>query len=305
MKKIDVHADDYGLTMNTSKDIMAGVNGGKLNSISVMPNMTCFERAREYFYNNILEDKMPLISVHLNFMEGYCIADKSKLSYLVDEEGLFHISWGTLVKYNYNVAIRKKVKEQLKVEIGAQLHKVIDAYGLLAEDKKLRVDSHQHTHMIPIVMEALIEVIEEEKMPTEYIRISKEPWGVYLKKMHLIPSYRLINMIKVIVLNWYSIRDGKLLNNIGTPKMLLSGVFLSGKMDEERVSALLPSLKEYAKKRNIQLEVLFHPGSALEEEIGKEFNHEESKVFYLSSNRKIEFEAMMKISKDKELCSRR
>ena len=160
MKKIDVHADDYGLTMNTSIDIMEGVNAGKLNSISIMPNTTCFDVAKKYFFENVLENKMPLISVHLNFMEGYCVADKSKLSYLVDEDGLFCISWGTLVKYNYNYFIRKKVKEQLKVEIRAQLHKVIDAYGLLAEDKKLRVDSHQHTHMIPIVMEALIEVID-------------------------------------------------------------------------------------------------------------------------------------------------
>ena len=50
MRKVDVHADDYGLTLNTSKDIMEGINAGKLNSISIMPNTTCFEEAREYFY---------------------------------------------------------------------------------------------------------------------------------------------------------------------------------------------------------------------------------------------------------------
>jgi len=236
---------------------------------------------------------MPAISVHLNFMESYCVADKSALGFLVNEEGLFHISWGTLVKYNYNLIIRKKVKEQLKTEIKAQIQRVTKAYGLLENGQKLRVDSHQHTHMIPLVMEALLEVIAEENISTEYVRISKEPWAVYLKKMNFLPTYRVINMIKVMVLNWYSIKDEKLLKKVGIPTMLLSGVFLSGKMDIVRVRALLPELKKYADKKQVQLEVLFHPGLALKEEIGKEFNHQDANVFYLSSNRQIEYEAMM------------
>lgn len=293
MKKIDVHADDYGLTLNTSRDIMEGINAGKLHSISIMPNTTCFDKTREYFYNHIERDKMPVISVHLNFMEGYCVSGKSELGYLVDEEGLFHISWGTLVKYNYNFVIRNKVKEQLKKEIKAQLFRVIEGYHLLENGRKLRVDSHQHTHMIPIVMESLLEVIGEESIPTEYIRISKEPWMVYLKKVHFIPSYRIINMVKVMILNWYSIGDEKLLKAAGIPTMLLSGVMLSGKMDIVRVRALLPDLKEYAKKKNVQLEVLFHPGTALKEEVGREFNHPDANEFYLSSNRRVEYDAMM------------
>lgn len=295
MNKIDVHADDYGLTLNTSKKIMEGINAGKLSSISVMPNTNCFEQARAYFYENIKDGKEPAISVHLNFMEGYCVSDKGQLSYLVNEEGLFHISWGALVKYNYNPLIREKVKNQLKNEIRAQLKRVIEGYNLLDNGKRLRVDSHQHTHMIPIVMESLIEVIKEEKFSAEYIRISKEPWTVYLKKMHFVSSYRIINIVKVIILNWYSIKGEKCLKELGIPTMLLSGVFLSGKMDSVRVSALLPDLIENAKKRRVQLEVLFHPGLALEEEIGKEFNHPDANEFYLSNNRQIEYDAMMKI----------
>ena len=293
MKQIDVHADDYGLTLNTSRDIMAGINAGKLNSISIMPNTTCFEETKEYFEKNMDKSKSPKLSVHLNFMEGYCVADKSKLGFLVNEEGLFDISWGTLVKYNYNFAVRNKVKNQLKIEIKAQLERVIAAYHLLEKGRKLRVDSHQHTHMIPMVMEALLEVIREEGYPTEYIRISKEPWPVYLKKVHFISSYRIINMIKVIILNWYSVKDEKLLADMGISTMLLSGVFLSGKMDIVRVRALLPELKEYADEKKVQLELLFHPGTALKEEIGKEFNHPGANEFYLSGNRQVEYDAMM------------
>lgn len=102
-------------------------------------------------------------------------------------------------------------------------------------------------------------------------------------------------MIKVVVLNWYSAKDEKLIKDLGIPGMYLSGVFLSGKMDIVRVRALLPDLKEAAAKKNVQLEVLFHPGSALEKETGKEFNHPDATQFYLSPNRKIEYEAMMKL----------
>ena len=35
MSKMDIHADDYGLSLNTSKDILAAVNAGKINSISI------------------------------------------------------------------------------------------------------------------------------------------------------------------------------------------------------------------------------------------------------------------------------
>ena len=157
------------------------------------------------------------------------------------------------------------------------------------------IDSHQHTHMIPIVMEALLEVIKEQKYPTEYIRISKEPWSVYLKKINYIPTYRVINMIKVLVLNWYSFTDEKLIKEFDIPRMYLSGVFLSGRMDEVRVNALLPMLMKAANKRKRQLEVLFHPGSALGEEIGEEFNHPAANEFYLSKDRKVEYEAMMKL----------
>lgn len=296
MKKIDVHADDYGLTMQTSRDIMEGIKAKKLNSISIMPNTTCFEAARDFFFENLNREHMPLCSVHLNFMEGYCVADKEELSYLVDKEGLFIISWGKLVEYNYIPKVRDKVKKQLKTEIKAQIEKTVRAYGLLEQGKKLRVDSHQHTHMIPLVMEALLEVVEEERYPTEYIRISREPWTVYIKQLKLLPTYRVINLIKVMVLNWYSRRDEKLLKKKGLPSMLLSGVFLSGKMDGERVKILLPGLEKYAQKKGLSLEVLFHPGSALEEEIGKEFNHPDANEFYLSENRKTEYKAMMDLS---------
>ena len=291
MSKIDIHADDYGITVNASKKILELVDSKKLTGISVMPNMSAFEEALAMWKKRTTKDQEPWISVHLNFMEGHCLANPKDLSYLVDEKGLFTISWGTLIKYNYHPKIRNTVKSQLKREIKAQLERVIAAYELL-KDKKLRVDSHQHTHMIPIVMEALLEVIEENQYPTEYVRLSREPWMVYLGYPEFYHTYSPVNCVKVCILNWYAHKDKKLLEQQGIPSMLLSGVFLSGKMDKKRITKLYPRLKNYAKKRKQFLEILFHPGDTIREEVGEEFNHPSANEFYLSKNRKLEYEAV-------------
>ena len=43
MCKIDIHADDYCLSPQTSEDILICIREGKLDSISVMTNMSCYE----------------------------------------------------------------------------------------------------------------------------------------------------------------------------------------------------------------------------------------------------------------------
>lgn len=296
MNRLDIHADDFGLTMSTSKSILEGINAGKLDSISIVPNMNSYDNALELWKKELKEDISPKISVHLNFMEGHCCAAKEKVALLVDERGYFKISWIDLVKYNYNISKYNAVKEQLKTEIKEQIYKVVKDYELL-KGKKLRVDSHQHTHMIPIVMKALLEVLEEENIPVEYIRISKEAVIPYLKQVRFYPTYRMINLVKVAILNFFSLDDEKLLKARKIPSMILSGVFLSGHMDIERVTALLPDLKEKARKKKVTLEVLFHPGRALAEEIGEEFVSEDANRFYLSCEREIEYQAMMKLVK--------
>lgn len=291
MAKIEIHADDYGLTMTASRQILKAVNEGELSAVSILPNMSCFEDAALLWKNELDKDRRILISVHLNFMEGYCLEDPSQISYLAQENGLFKISWTDLVRYNYNKKIRNHVKIQLKREISKQLNRVIEAYDLL-NGKKLRVDSHQHTHMIPIVMESLLEVIKENNYPLEYIRLSKEVWAVYIKKPLFYPTYSPVNIIKVMILNYFSIKDEKLLQQAGIPPMVLCGVFLSGNMDYKRVASLIPDLQKAADDKKVLLEVLFHPGEALEEEMEDEFNQTGGREFYLSPGRKTERESL-------------
>lgn len=300
MEKIDVHADDYGMSSNTSKDILNCLKKGKLNSISILTNMSEYSESANWLkkeWNNL--PIQPLLTVHLNFVEGRCVAQKSKVSMLVDKEGYFKISWGTLFKWNYHPFLYQKIKKQLKEEIKAQTDKFLEEYGEYIQGK-LRFDGHQHTQMIPIVYRALKEVVEEEGYTVSYIRVTKEPIKPYLRKMHLYNTYIFINWIKNLLLNYYSLGMEHYWKDLHFQKMYLWGVLMSGRMDEKRVKELFPLMKEEAKRRKRTLEILFHPGTLLEQEISDEFTNSNANRFYLSDARGVEFETLHALDITKE-----
>lgn len=77
-----------GESLHAGMDILECLKVGKLNSISVLSNMSCFEKCMKYYRREqetfLLE---PRISIHLNFMEKSCLVDPSMLPDLVDEKG--------------------------------------------------------------------------------------------------------------------------------------------------------------------------------------------------------------------------
>ena len=57
-------------------------------------------------------------------------------------------------------------------------------------------------------------------------------------------------------------------------------------------------LKEKCEKIGKKYEVLFHPGTLLDNECGEEFINPDAVKFYISDKRKIEFESMEKFAKE-------
>lgn len=81
MIELDVHADDYALTAHTSQDILECMKKGKLDSISVMVNMSCSGRCIDMLIKAIPElPFLPKMSIHLDFVEGKCLAGGSEVS---------------------------------------------------------------------------------------------------------------------------------------------------------------------------------------------------------------------------------
>ena len=54
-------------------------------------------------------------------------------------------------------------------------------------------------------------------------------------------------------------------------------------------------MKKITEKKKSTLEIIFHPGSALAEEVGQEFVSKDAVDFYLSENLKAEYHTVMNL----------
>lgn len=301
MINIDVHADDYAYSLNTSKDILECVKKGCLDSFSIICNTNAFEESMDLLYKEIPNlPYLPKLSIHLNFLEGYCLSNSSLLSI----NGINTSSWGDLLIGSFS-GMKKTLKEQMKEEIKAQINKtqpviekciaIAKENGVVVSQKAMRLDTHVHTHPIPLQCEALIEVIEEEKLDVEYIRNPKEPIWPFISSVSLWPTYSLVNMAKNVILNIFSKKIDKYCEEKGMEKMYMWGLMMSGRMDFDRVKKIYNKMVNYSKKNNRNLELLLHPGIALKEEESEEFKKEFFINANLSNNRKVEKEAVLRI----------
>jgi len=297
---LDIHADDYGISQHSCDNILTLLDKNCLNSLSILPNMQCFnyavQKLKEYQQNK--PQNTPHISIHLNFMEGRCCAPITSVPDLVDKEGFFKISWGKLLLWNYNPCMRSRIMHQLEAEIMAQTRRCLEAGIISAND--LHFDSHQHTHMIPLVFRALCNVcstLQAEGNKTTFIRNTQDPLLPYCLTLGggITPS--LSNVIKCLILNFYSaVLIRKQLKKAGRPLSYLCGVFFSGHMDYDRLIRVLPRYCSRAHRQNRTVELLFHPGTVLQTEISREFVKPDFNTFHLSQNRKTEYDSIIQIN---------
>lgn len=287
MTKVDIHADDYGYSVNTSKDILECIKKGFLNSISIMCNTNGYDESVDILYKAIPSFPfLPYISVHISLPEG--------------KGNILPLSWAKLFTSNSSIKedLKKEIKEQIEsvnVVVNNCL-KIAKENNIPTYQKGIRIDSHVHTHPIPIVWESLIEVIKEEKYHIEYIRNPKEPILPFLKHVDLISSYGLTNIIKNRILMLFSKKIDNYCDKNNIEKMYMWGLTMSGCMDIDRIKHLYKDVYNYAYKHNRNLELLFHPGKALQSEYSNEMNKDYFIHANSSKNREIEKNAVMNIT---------
>ena len=278
-------ADDYGLCESTSAHIQQCIDKGALNRVSIFPNIDKVD------LNEVLKVKKIRVSLHLNLVEGKCMADASEVYLLADENGDLKHTFSGLFKLN--LFHKKKFEEQVYKEIRAQ---VLFWKSILPPDTYFCVDSHQHTHMIPGVFKGLIRVLKEEQIDVHHMRIPAEPLLPYIKTPSLYFSYSIVNLIKQWVLKFLWLINKGQLKGYTIPTSYFLGILLSGKMDEKRVTKLLKEYVKLGKKNGRNIEVLFHPGFSEETDPGFENKNIAFKKFYSSENRKTEFDSVIKLS---------
>ncbi len=285
--RIDIHADDFGESVHASRDILECLKDGKLNSISVLANMSCFEECVR-LYREAQEEFpwQPAISVHVNLMEGSCLF-RIRRTYRIwwMKKDIFRFPGRSC--FCFLSSVQKQVQKQLKKEIELQIKAVTGVFSEL-NLQELRIDSHQHTHMIPVVAEALFEVLEEQGWKASYIRDAKEPFFVFLQKTSFIQNLSTGQFCKEYFIELLFCIIAEVGWNAGMKPMYLWGLIMSGHMDEKRIRQLLTDIEKKAEHNGRMLEILFHPGQVLREEISDEFSQEDAIVFHVSPDRSVE-----------------
>lgn len=284
---IEFHADDFGLFERQSQRILACCQNGVLNGISIMPNSDCLPRCMrllEPFVDNMA------ITVHLNLVEGRCLSIPSDIALIVNQEGVFNISFVKLLLASFSPS-RKKYLNQICNEFKEQIRRVYS----LCEQKPLRLDSHVHYHMVPVVFDAMIQAIEEERFPVSYIRIPKEHLCDYLS-MRALSGVKPINIIKAIVLNilaWRNLHKHRIV--LGKmEKKIFYGVVYSGNMCYQNVRKIMKRCKKRVQNGE-SIEILFHPGSVLEADDQEKLTSADDLHFLTHVSRKAEADALIQL----------
>lgn len=277
---IIITADDFGLTRGITDNIFRCIGTTPLTNVSIVPNGQAFDYAVEK-----IKDKAPkTVTVHLNTIEFSPIADSKAIPDLLDQNGKLHLGFlKTLIKYNLSSSsMKRSLKEQFKTEYRAQIQKTMKALYL----KEIRIDSHQHLHMLPFLFDILIELKNE--FPITYIRIPKETFcKVPLTWFFPIP-WKIVPLIKHLVLRFFSNRNRTIISktNVTYPNHFL-GVMIPGDLNKEMTNQLVKNLIKGLNK-NDTFELVLHPGRAIQ---GEEsfWKIKKNKDYYFSQDREKDF----------------
>lgn len=272
-------ADDYGMTEKSCGRIEECVKNGVLNRISIFPNTPLSDIKERIKYINAS------LSAHINLVEGKPVSPAENVSLITDKRGYFRYSFIGLLALSLSPE-RKELERQIYTEISAQLARWSTE---IAPGKPLEIDSHQHTHMIPLIFKILMRVIKDKGYDVKYIRIPTEPVLPYIKELSLYKTYSLINTVKQFLLKLFGLINKRALKKSNINSALFMGILFSGNMDEYRVNKILPHYLKLCEKTGRDAELLFHPGYIEKGEELFDTGKQSFNKFYHSPGRKTEY----------------
>ena len=250
------HADDYGITEQQARDILALSSAcgghGVLASVSIFANSPAFDAAAALAQPFVQAGKLKM-ALHVNLVEGRPCAPAVEVPLLVNQRGTFCNDFVGLLKLSKS-SQRWEFRRQLQRECEAQIARYLEAFPQMKD--VLRVDSHQHTHAVPAVFDALMAAARAQGCTLAHVRCPVEPLAPHRAAGSHMPP---INLAKDALITWLW-RSNRAKVPAGCESSLFCGVVLSGGMD----AVTWPLVREFermAADRAQNVEVLFHPVS--------------------------------------------
>ena len=153
-KKVIINADDFGIAEGVNRGIAECHLNGVLNSASLLVNMPGTKDAAE------LSQKMPglKIGLHISLIGGQPVSRKEEVPFLVNENGFFPKRGIDFIRKLVYTGTR--MLKDVTREIRAQIE-LMKQFGLKIE----HIDSHDHIHIFPSIMEIVIKLAKEYRIP--------------------------------------------------------------------------------------------------------------------------------------------
>ena len=235
MKQIILNADDFGRHAQINHAVERGVRDGVLRSATIMPGGAAFDDAAA------LAARTPALGVgiHLTLVNGNPVLPPAEIPSLVTEAGIFvddHTAFTLRVlRGAVNLA-------EVRAELAAQLRRV-EAAGI----RPTHADSHQHTHVLPGVLDIVLDLCCAAGIPA--MRAPRAP--LFAGKFGGIGQ--LIGRTGLAILARRAAAKARQ-RGIRTPEHF-AGIVAGEAVDTSALSAVAANLREGT------TEVMLHPGT--------------------------------------------
>lgn len=146
---LHLHADDFGLRVETDVQILQLVKSKKIEEVSILANMISNSSLKSI-------QRIPVSRfLHLNFIEGQPVSGRGKVPTLIRRNGKFY----SLPLLVCKLLLQSISTSDIRHEISAQLNK------LTAENISIQgIDSHQHIHALSPFAEIVAEVAKSHNI---------------------------------------------------------------------------------------------------------------------------------------------
>lgn len=159
--QIVINADDFGRHTLINQAVAKGVEEGILRSATLMPGGKAFDEAVD-----IAQSHPALgVGIHFTLVNGFPILPPEEIPSLVTKEGVFLNDYTLFVKHFLKGGVRM---EEVRRELAAQAAKM-ERTGL----PLTHVDSHQHMHVLPGIIDAVLDTAES--LSIDAVRIPRTP----------------------------------------------------------------------------------------------------------------------------------
>ncbi|MCB4399768.1 ChbG/HpnK family deacetylase [Synechococcus sp. MU1625] len=207
-----LHADDLGLAEGVDAAIIDLARRGQIQGASLLVNGPSAAAAVEAWRD--LADPSPL-TLHLCLTEGHRLPNAPDLP----------TGFGTLLLASILPWQRQRISPQLRTVLLQQISRYRQLTGL----QRIRLDGHQHIHLVPLVLDAVLDLARSESIT--WVRTTREPLPEGLSLKLWWRSLQTGGLIKWLILQLLSGLAIPRLRRAGIPtNQRFAGVLFSGSM---------------------------------------------------------------------------